>query len=35
MPLPHYITKKLEDKNRVFEEKVYSFDALKTGFEHL
>lgn len=26
---------KLEDKNRVFEDKVYSFDALKTGFEHL
>jgi hypothetical protein len=26
---------KLEDKNRVFEDKTYSFDALKTGIEHL
>ena len=26
---------KLEDKNRVFNEKEYSFDKLKTGIEHL
>lgn len=26
---------KLEDKNRVFTEKVYNFSALKTGIEHL